>query len=377
MARNHGSAFTLVELLVVITIIGILIALLLPAVQAAREAARIAQCQNNLQQLALGCLNHESMTRRFPTGGWGFAWTGDPDRSDDWHQPGGWVYNVLPFIEQQPLHDLGAQTPLGSAAKLAAAAQRLGTPISYLNCPTRRPAVLYPWLSSYSWFTFQTNMTDPASTHYEVARTDYAMCGGDYWTYAAWPHAVQNAFAGPDPQPNSTGGYLYIDGPGYHDAQDCATTTALSPYWPAGVPGPARANGVSFALSMIRASDVTDGLSNTYLLGEKNMDPDHYLDGNQGGDDEFALQGFDYDNYRFANDYTNCPNCTQYDVAGPHPDTPGYEYGLSFGGAHLPGFNMALCDGSVRMVSFTIDLTVHSHLSNRRDGYTIDLGKAF
>jgi len=65
--RKRG--FTLVELLVVITIIGILIALLLPAVQAAREAARRLQCTNNEKQLALGCLGHESATGRFPTGG--------------------------------------------------------------------------------------------------------------------------------------------------------------------------------------------------------------------------------------------------------------------------------------------------------------------
>ena len=105
---NRG--FTLVELLVVITIIGILIALLLPAVQAAREAARRAQCINNEKQLALGCLGHENATGRFPTGGWGFGWTGDADRGNDWRQPGGWIYNILPFIEQQPLHDLGIGT---------------------------------------------------------------------------------------------------------------------------------------------------------------------------------------------------------------------------------------------------------------------------
>ena len=103
----HG--FTLVELLVVITIIGILIALLLPAVQSAREAARRTQCSNNLKQLALACLVHESTHGFFPTGGWGWHWVGDPDMGFDLKQPGGWIYNILPYIEQGALHDLGLE----------------------------------------------------------------------------------------------------------------------------------------------------------------------------------------------------------------------------------------------------------------------------
>src|SRR5579863_4475370 len=99
--------FTLVELLVVITIIGILIALLLPAVQAARESARRIQCENNLKQLSLGMLDFESENKRFPSGGWGYCWVGDPDRGlSPPNQPGGWQFQILPYIEQKNLFSL-------------------------------------------------------------------------------------------------------------------------------------------------------------------------------------------------------------------------------------------------------------------------------
>ena len=118
-AGRARNAFTLVELLVVITIIGILISLLMPAVQSAREAARRVQCQNNVKQLALAMISHETSTKRFPSGGWGWYWVGDPDRGLSWqNQPGGWVYTILPFIEQNNLFQMGTGQP--SAQKLAA-----------------------------------------------------------------------------------------------------------------------------------------------------------------------------------------------------------------------------------------------------------------
>jgi prepilin-type N-terminal cleavage/methylation domain-containing protein/prepilin-type processing-associated H-X9-DG protein len=105
--QRHG--FTLVELLVVIAIIGILIALLLPAVQAAREAARRSQCSNNLKQLALGLHNYESTYKRFPSAGKSYGWcgpspsTGFPGDPAVMNSNG--LVELLPYIEQQALYE--------------------------------------------------------------------------------------------------------------------------------------------------------------------------------------------------------------------------------------------------------------------------------
>ena len=237
--------FTLVELLVVITIIGILIALLLPAVQAAREAARRLQCQNNLKQLSLACMNHEQALGFFPTGGWIWWWAGDPDRGFDRRQPGGWTYTVLPYIEQQTLHDMSAG--MTGAAKLTAMAQKFNSPLTVFYCPTRRGAILYP-------NAFNCKNTDPVGAS---ARTDYA---ANYGTYPAGGTVFNPASP------------AAVDAPGYK-----------------GWLNTANADGVIFATSTVRIADIGDGTSNTYLLGEKYLNPDHYLDSQEAFRQQPAL----------------------------------------------------------------------------------------
>jgi hypothetical protein len=93
-----------------VAIIAILIALLLPAVQFARESARRISWQNQVRQIALAMHAHEGVHRHLPTGGWGWRWHGEPDRGFDERQPGGWVYNLLPFVEQAELRHVGSGT---------------------------------------------------------------------------------------------------------------------------------------------------------------------------------------------------------------------------------------------------------------------------
>ena len=121
--RSHSlRAFTLIELLVVITIIGLLLGLLLPVVQSSRESGRRTQCQNNLRQLGLAMQGHVAVHGEYPSNGWGYSWIGDPDRGTDKAQPGGWIYNILDFVEQQNLRSLGARAKCGGTEGISYAA---------------------------------------------------------------------------------------------------------------------------------------------------------------------------------------------------------------------------------------------------------------
>jgi prepilin-type N-terminal cleavage/methylation domain-containing protein/prepilin-type processing-associated H-X9-DG protein len=321
--RNPRAGFTLVELLVVITIIAILIALLLPAVQAARETARQLQCKNNLKQLALGCLGHEQEQGYLPCGGWGWGWAGDPDRGFDKRQPGGWHFNILPYIEQQALRNLGR------GGSVAGRTQTSRTPISGFICPTRRRALTYPFVHSNSL----VNLGPPTV----IARSDYAGNAGDYSDFVSY---------GPS---------SLAEGDALTDLQ----WQVAPPYYGSTV----NMNGVFWVRSMCRMRDITDGVSNTYLVGERYLCPDSYTTGEDPADDQGWVIGFDIDNSRWTtlgNDYL------------PNQDQPGAQNPYNFGSAHANGFQMAFCDGSAQMMNYGIDKETHRRLGNRKDGKPVD-----
>lgn len=316
---DRRTAMTLVEVLVVVSIIGMLMSLLLPAVQQAREAGRRAQCQNNLKQQSLALLNIEAASGAFPTAGWGPLWIGDPDRATGGAQPGGWIYCALPYLERNDLRQLGqGQT---AAQRQQALAELVAVPMNVFGCPTRRQPRAYPIAYAYATQPLESAKVAAA------ARSDYAANAGDQarCEVTSWPGPLSLA-EGDDP----------------------------SFPWP----DVSDHTGVCYLRSQIRPAEIRDGLSQTYLLGEKYLYAAEYETGESHGDDWSMYTGYQDDICRCA---------FRPPVADASPaDT------CRFGSAHPAIWNVAFCDGHVRALSFDIDLKVHRSLGNRADGQAID-----
>lgn len=314
----------------VIAIVGILVALLLPAVQAARDAGRRTQCMNNVKNIALAGHSHLDALKQFPTGGWGFTWVGDPDRGFGDQQPGGFLYNILPFIEEEALHDMGSGlgdgSPTNEKGKLLL--QMIQTPIPVYTCPTRRPCKAYGTRQDRLWMY---NTAKPGASR-----------SGESNGYG-WFKSCYAASGGSD-------GGGWGTGPATHAQGDAMP------------PGNSSINnGISGQRSVVTAKHVVDGLSKTYMAGEKYINPIDYENeyGRDFGDDEPALGGDDLDLYRVG-------NC--FDL--PAQDEPNIWRSRSWGGPHPGVFNMAFCDGSVHAISYDIEPELHAMQANREDGDT-------
>jgi prepilin-type N-terminal cleavage/methylation domain-containing protein len=321
--RASARGFTLIELLVVIGIIGILVALIIPAVQAAREAARRTQCRNQLRQMAHGANSHLANHKYYPTGGWGFRWAGDPNYGYDQMQPGGWMYNILPYIEEAALHDLGKGIDgEEDPRRRARIKQAIETVVPLYFCPTRRPANALPFVHHQNYFNL-------GSTHRPsvVARNDYAACAGaqgrsnctgparyaDWRTYECWNQELNNHMNGITGMRNS---------------------------------------------SLVGINDVGDGVSKTVLYGEKYLRPETYEKSDHDNDQGWNL-GFDIDVNRFCGE-------------GPDHDTLARPLRIRvFGSAHASGMHCAMADGSVHTINYDIDRETFRRLGVRNDGLPV------
>ena len=384
----NKKGFTLVEILVVIAIIGILMSLLFPAVQQAREAARVTECNNNIKQLSLGALHAEAVDQTFPGGGWGRAWMGDPDNSLGFQQPGAWYYSILPYVEMNILYmapkddlypEISAQN---NSQKHFNGIKRLAksmVPVFY--CPSRRKTNVYECKNETGFnynYNGLVNATDQTIT---LQKGDYAANAGSCKMNAVTKYSYTGEM-------NKVG---ILGGNGFAPNQIAQFRAQSDWKWPLACNR--IQTGIIFRHSNISAKDITDGYSNTYLLGEKFMEIEmyHVLPANYPiGYEELAIYcGANIDNLRstYGGSYGNDDNGSEHNdgvdqfVIDDARCTPlhdarhaAVEQNLmgggarnSFGSAHAEFFGMAMCDGSVQRVSYNIDPEVHHCKGDRSD----------
>ncbi len=368
--RSNADAggFTLVELLVVIAIIGVLVALLLPAVQAAREASRRTSCSNQMRQMSLAMQNHVSSKNSFPSGGI------DPRPSIEDYAAGGrafaapkqglgWAYQILPYLEQNAVHGLVNTDDLPR------------TPVGLYFCPSRRGPTQNPdsssifggrWLMDYAALVgsptrnsigevlgplhnarmrneaaYDTNLENGDSCHRSL------LWGGELI------HLSASAAVPYSGSPNKTiyptqgvivrSSYFVEDGTG-NSGNPVVRNLQL--------PKP------------IAFRQITDGSSNTAVLCEKRIAVDRY-EGGTIDDDAGWSDGWDYDTLRLA-------YCRPTSDSGAVKGGGGYSEFMTAGSAHTSVFYCAFADGSVHGINYDVDLESFNRLANKSDGEVLD-----
>jgi len=299
--RKRRIGFTLVELLVVIAIIGILVALLLPAIQAARESARRTQCANNFKQIGLALQNYHTAHGKFPAGmnNWVNAGCAKPSSSHSTYSAGwGWGTFILPYMEEGMIYD-------GFDFKSPGATIVLPQKINYVNCARFVSAYLCPTDTQgaelANMTSLQGNGSDPDE---DCARTCMAgVADSVNWT--------------------CDGAYAKVDG-----------------------------DGMFFNASRVSFKNVTDGSSHTLLVGEViGMGPQTYR----------SFMWVSWDILHTANGI-NTANTAVYQRLLTSPWDVAR---MSFSSFHPGGCHFVMADGSVQFLQETIGPTVLAALTTR------------
>ncbi len=331
MVQAKRRGFTLVELLVVIAIIGILIALLLPAVQAAREAARRSQCSNNLKQIGIAMHNYHDTYKMLPMGFTNDTGLAQDYRGQNYSHHGGptrhgaswaWSAYVAPFMELSAQFDGLNVTKLYAAEAMDIPAVRviLETKVGPLRCPSDTGKDLNNAGGEYRPRALN-------GTQYNVALSNYAGVCDDNGNHI-------------DNNQRDCQGVLYVD-----------SDTAFK--------------------------DVTDGTSNTLMVGEKARETQHARCArkqNTGGALIFVAGASN----QLSHD--NRSNCAALGTVnrGINWDSTSacnnlWNAKAGFHSLHPGGAQFALVDGSVQFISETVDLTTLRNLGDRRDGNPVTL----
>ena len=338
--RRSTDGFTLVELLVVIGIIGILIGMLLPAVQAAREAARSTDCMNRVRQLSLATHMHHDALRYFPPA----RYESRPDAPES-NQCGletpTWLARVLPYVEQS---SLGEQWDFSKTWHEHPEELRTVVPEIFL-CPSRRSG------------TKPVGQRVLRSAFGSAGQVTKLPCGcvikpkpsAQAIAVPVWGGLCDYAGNHGDLSPGSTGASsdFYFGGNGtgviISVRPSCKDGDAIAPY------------------DRVKMSSVHDGTSNTFLFGEKFVPPNR-------------IASFPIDSPAYDGD--NLPASAR--LAGPglrlanSPDDVLADM-FSFGSWHPAGAHFALVDGSVRMFHPSTDTKVLGSLANRKDARLVEL----
>lgn len=350
--RRRGG-FTLVELLVVIAIIGVLVALLLPAVQAAREAARRMSCGNNLKQLGLACLNHaDAHSGQLPTSIYkdpedfdlNGNWIGPPGGKNDPANGGpgisgkGWIVEVLPYVEQQATFQgikSGLQTVKGK--------QRFGPPRAANGTGMGAPEIRQYVSVQYPFLTCASDETAQPST--------------DQWYWETISVGVTN-------YKGVIGDPVMSDG----NARGSAAPAAGFPLTTGSVPdshNTAETNGLfgrNTSVRPISLKSITDGQSNTFMVGETVAGQDFH-GAAFFADGDFATCGVPINYFHIGLDTAAMKNAPQ------------WMQSRGFKSVHPGGVNFVMGDGSVQFVNEGIETFAYRALATRDGGETASLNQ--